>query len=39
MNVDGFSYEDWYKMPVHFRSLYIGLVEEESERRQKEMDN
>ena len=33
MNVEGFTYEVWYTMPVHMRNWYISLVREESERR------
>ena len=38
MNVEGgFSYESWYKMPVHLRTYYISVIEEKAEERMKEM--
>ena len=37
MNVEGFTYESWYKMPVHLRSFYVGIAEKRAEERMKEM--
>tara|TARA_R110000824_G_scaffold144925_1_gene313101 strand:- start:1837 stop:1983 length:147 start_codon:yes stop_codon:yes gene_type:complete len=37
MNVEGFTYESWYKMPVHLRTYYISVIEEKTEEQMKEM--
>ena len=38
MNVEGgFSYESWYKMPVHLRVYYVNVIEKRTEERMKEM--
>ena len=39
MNVDGFTYKDWYEMPVKLRNYYVTIVNDVSEKRKEEMDN
>lgn len=31
MDVDGFSYETWYTMPVHLRNHYIEVIKRKSQ--------
>ena len=37
MNVEGFTYESWYKMPVHLRAYYVNVIEKRTEERMKDM--
>ena len=36
MNVEGFTYESWYKMPVHLRAYYVSVIEKRTEEQMKE---
>ena len=36
---DGFTYKDWYEMPVKLRNYYVTIVNDVSEKRKEEMDN
>ena len=38
MNVDGFTYKDWYEMPTKLRNYYVTIVNDISEKRKQEMD-
>lgn len=38
MNVEGFTYKDWYQMPVNLRNYYVTVVNDISEKREQEMD-
>tara|TARA_R110000824_G_scaffold399227_1_gene604349 strand:+ start:795 stop:944 length:150 start_codon:yes stop_codon:yes gene_type:complete len=43
MNVDGFTYESWYNMPIHLRTYYTAVIEqkadEQIELQKKTMSN
>ena len=43
MNVDGFTYESWYNMPIHLRTYYTAVIEkkadEQIELQKKNMPN
>lgn len=40
MNVEGgFSYESWYKMPVHLRTYYIGVIQKKTEEHTKRLQS
>lgn len=38
MNVDGFTYTDWYTMPVHQRELYVQFANEVEDERKKQLE-
>ena len=33
MNVSGFSYNDWYTMPIYLRNFYIDKISKTLEKR------
>ena len=35
MNVEGFTYESWYKMPVHLRTYYSDNIKKRTEEQTK----
>ena len=37
MNVEGFSYETWYNMPVYLRIYYVGVIEKRAKETQQDM--
>lgn len=37
MNVEGFTYKDWYEMPVNLRNYYVTIVNKVAEERNKEI--
>lgn len=39
MNVDGFSYETFYNMPINLRNYYITVIEEVSDKRKKHIQS
>ena len=38
MNIDGFTYTEWYNMPVQQRELYVKFAHEVSEERKKQLE-
>lgn len=37
MNVEGFTYKDWYEMPVNLRNYYVTIVNKVAEERNNEI--
>ena len=37
MNVDGFSYETWYTMPVNLRNHYIIVIQNQTDEKNKQL--
>lgn len=37
MNVEGFTYGDWYEMPVNLRNYYVRVVTDISKKREEEI--
>ncbi len=37
MNVDGFTYKDWYELPVNLRNYYVTVVNDIAEKREQEI--
>ena len=35
MNVDGFSFETWYNMPIQLRNHYVTVIKEKVEEKNK----
>ena len=38
MNVEGFSYETWYNMPVYLRMYYGTVIEKRAKETQQDME-
>ena len=40
MNVEGgFSYESWYKMPVHLRTYYTDVIQKKTEENTEKLQS
>ena len=37
MNVDGFTYETWYNMPIHLRTYYIDVIQKKTKEQADRM--
>ena len=37
MNVEGFSYETWYNMPVRLRNHYVVVIRKQTDAKNKQM--
>ncbi len=37
MNVDGFTYKDWYEMPISLRNYYTTVISDINKKREEEM--
>ena len=35
MNVDGFSFETWYNMPIQLRNHYVKVIKQKIEEKNK----
>ena len=35
MDVDGFSYETWYAMPVHLRNHYVEVIKRKAQEKNR----
>ena len=39
MNVEGFSYESWYMMPVHLRTYYTDVIQKKTEENTEKLQS
>lgn len=37
MDVEGFSYETWYSMPVNLRNYYMKVIQDVNKKKKQEM--